>query len=388
MQRPSRVSVPSTIGSKRWDSVSSKRWDSFLDRSYEPFDADQILSELGSFKRDLHGEPDLRRLRSFSSKEAQDVAAATRFRLELERREQSEYEDDYSEPPVARPPLPLRSTSLPYSPAVPEPPPENFQPRSPRQLKRNKTPEPIVVSDVKMPPEETQSAPLLSSRRQSPLVSSDEQVLAKSHRRHVTISEGASRTMLLLHSPSGTYSECTPPLPVLSPSFSFTTPRLQDMDMPLTPLSLNPPNEDQIRREIESFSLQDGADSLAQHRYRHEAPPSFRLESDDEEDDFRSINVRPSRKVMKVDDDQRSIVSTTPSQKRRKSIFSVFQRRSELDKLLDLYLSDDALEEAQPVKRKQSFARRMTRSRRKEVPEVPRMPPLPQWFPPESYRPG
>lgn len=89
-----------------------------------------------------------------------------------------------------------------------------------------------------------------------------------------------------------------------------------------------------------------------------------------------------------MEDDQRSSVSATPSMKKRKSIFSVFQRRSELDKLLDLYLSDDAHKEEQPPKTKQGLARRMTISRRKEAPEVPAVPPLPQTFLAEGLRPG
>jgi len=326
-------------------------------------------------------------LRSFSSKEAADVAAATRFRLELERREElSEYEDDNPAPPLTRPMLPMRSTSLPYTPPAPESIQDSFPQRGPRQLKRSKTPEPILVTGIDKTPDETQSAPLLSSRRQSPLGGGKEQALAKSHRRHVTISggRGASRNMLLMQSPAGMYSECTPPLPVLSPSISIDTPRRHDLNMPSTPLSMNPPNEDQLRREIETFALQDGAESLIGYRYRQQPPSSFPLDSEDEDDDYRKFQSCRSRKVAK-EDDSRSFVSVTPSMKKRKSIFSVFQRKSELDKLLDLYLSDDAHEEEQPPKRKQSLARRMTMSRRRRAPEVPAVPPLPPTFLPEGF---
>lgn len=60
--------------------------------------------------------------------------------------------------------------------------------------------------------------------------------------------------------------------------------------MPSTPLSLNPRNEDQIRREIELFTLQDGANSLIGYRYREQPPSSFQLDSEDEEDDYENFS--------------------------------------------------------------------------------------------------
>jgi hypothetical protein len=316
----------------------------------------------------------------------EDVAAATRFKLQLERQEQlSEYEDDVSEAPARAYVLPLRSTSLPYTDAMPASIPDTFPQQESRYMKRRKTPEPIVVNNIDALLEEIQSAPLPSNR---PLNSVEiEETSAKSHRRHVTISEarGASRNIILLHTPSGTFSEHTPPMPVLSPSISINTPRLAEI--PLTPLSLNPPNEDQIRREIEFFTLQDGAESLVNHRYRHQAPSTFVIDSDDEDDGYGGLRNSFSAKSTR-DDDQRSIVSVTPSLKRRKSIFSVFQRKSELDKLLDLYLDDEPADEVQPVKKKSSLARRMTRSGWRKVPEVTDVPALPPTYPSEGLRSG
>jgi hypothetical protein len=375
--------VPSTYGSKRWDS--------FLDKPYETFDPELYFntSESSGYRRDLHGEPDLRRQRSFSAKEAAEVAAATRFRLELERREQqhNEYEDEYSEMPTSGHILPLRSTSLAYTAAVTQRISDPFDNPEPLHLRRRKTPEPIVVSTFEQPPEETQSAPLPFV--ESPKPKNDRgnggQSSVKSHRRHVTISEGASRNMILLHSPSGTYSECPPPLPTLSPSFSTASGAFPDM--PSTPLSLNPPNEDRLRRELELFTLDDGGMSLHSHRYRHQPVPKIDFEVDqDYEQEFHN-DRNPSSRKWQQDDDARSIVSVTPSMKKRKSIFAMFQRKSEVDKLLDLYLTDDVPEEVQPAKSKPSLARRMTRSRRKKVPDVPAVPPVPpivtlQWKPP------
>lgn len=331
----------------------------------------------------------MRSMRSFSAREAEEVAAATRFRLELERQQQPHaYDDDYPPPPAVPQPLPLRTTSLPR-PSLPRASSDYSYQHESRQLKRRKTPEPIVVTNTQQPPQEVQSARLPS--RDFDLQPQDwfenDQQMTKVHRRHVTISEGRglSRNFILLHSPTGGFSECPPPLPALSPSNSITTPRFPEM--PSTPLSLNPPNEDQIRREIELFTLHDGAESLIRNQYKTRAPPSLMLNSDDEEDEFGGRPNVISNKSVK-DDDQRSIASVTPSVKRRKSIFAIFQRKSELDKLLDLYLSDPEPEISQPVKPKPSLARRMTMSRRKKLPDVPDVPPLPQILPSKDFRPG
>lgn len=378
-QRPSGISLSSTIHSRRHGSLVG-----------DAFDSDAVFSELNYYKTELHGEPDLRSMRSFSAREAEDVAAATRFRLELERQQQPNgHEDDSSQPPPLPQPLPLRTTSLPRPSPLPQSASEYPYQQESRQLRRRKTPEPIVVTGIDRLPQEVQSAhlPPRDLDRRSPDGSGDNQAMTKAHRRHVTISEGRglAGNLILLHSPTGGFSECPPPLPALSPSTSIITPRFPDM--PSTPLSLNPPNEDQIRREIELFALQDGAESLVGHKYRNRAPPSLELNSDDEDQDLRGSSRVTSPRFVK-DDDQRSIVSVTPSVKRRKSIFAIFQRKSELEKLLDLYLSDDAPEEVQPVKTKSSLARRMTRSRRRKLPEVPDVPPLPPILRSKDFRPG
>ena len=385
-QRPSRVSVPSSFGSKARGS--------FLDRPYEPLEATNVFSEIDYFKTTTQGDSDLRRKRSFSAKEVAEVAAATRFKLELERREQISTDFEDGDPPVpsnASQSLPLRSTSLAYlQPAFPEPSLDTVQQWEPRQLKRNKTPEPIVVSGIDNPPEEIRSAPLLSSYPPSPLTYRQEERSTKSHRRTITISESRSahRNMITLHSPSGNHSECTPPLPVLSPSYSVATPKLPDLETPSTLLGWNPsPSEDQIRREMELFTLQDGAESLIDQRYKYEKPPNLRLDSDIDGDELRDFQTRRSRSDVK-DDDRKSIVSVTPSSKKRRSIFSVFQRQSEVDKLLDLYLYSESQVEVQPIKKRPSLARRMTRSRRTKGAEAPEVPPLPSMVPPQGSRPG
>ena len=73
--------------------------------------------------------------------------------------------------------------------------------------------------------------------------------------------------------------------------------------MPSTPLFLNPPNEDQIRREIETFTLQVGAGSLIGYRYKEQPPSSFQLDSEDEEDDYRIFSPggqgSPARRMIR-----------------------------------------------------------------------------------------
>ena len=137
---------------------------------------------------------------------------------------------------------------------------------------------------------------------------------------------------------------------------------------------------------MELFSLHDGTDSLINHRYRNEAPPNLQLDSDDEGADFRKFRAGIASRT-KRDSDSKSMKSMTPSTKKRKSVFSVFSRKSEVDKLLDLYLEEPNPTELQHAK-KHSMARRMTRSGRRRAPEVPAMPPLPQYFDANGYRPG
>lgn len=278
--------------------------------------------------------------------------------------------------------------SLPDTLPLPGPDPEGFRRQEARQMRRKKTPEPITINDKPQPPQEVQSAslpPRLSSRR-IPGKGGEVEATAKFHRRHVTISEGRGiSSMLLLHSQTG-LTEHTPPLPFLSPSRSIASPQLPDM--PSTPLSLNPPNEDQIRREIELFAIQGGAQPLLDQRYRYQEPPSLMLDFDGEEETHSENFERRSLTKKPAEDDRMSMVSVTPSMKRRKSIFSIFQRKSELEKLLDLYLDEEETAEPVQVQKRPSLVRRMTRSSRRRVGDVPEVPPLPSNMPPRALRPG
>jgi hypothetical protein len=134
--------------------------------------------------------------------------------------------------------------------------------------------------------------------------------------------------------------------------------------------------------------MQDGAQPLIDQRYRYQEPPSLSLDSDDEDYFPRPMLEDRSWTPYQRDDDQMSIASATPSMRRRKSFFSLFHRKSELEKLLDLYLDED--EQPEPVQSKPSLVRRMTRSRRRKAAEVhiPDVPPLPSTIPPAALLPG
>lgn len=258
---------------------------------------------------------------------------------------------------------------------------------------RHARPKPFRASDQEVIPDHT---PQSQSARTSPtspsLVSSpaDAAQSHKKHRRHMTISESkrAARNTIIVSHPSGMMREHDlPPLPGLSPSNSTTTSALSPA--PGTPMSIFAPTEDQIRRELEILTLQDGADPLLSHRYGGKAEADLVMDFDVEPEDFPEPNQRRRSPLAKRDEnatqDDRSQL------RRRKSFVEYFHRRSAVDKLLDLYLDDDRtpVEKKPPdkppavekpsLKRKQSFAKRMTmslRTNRAKSPEVPPVPPL------------
>lgn len=216
----------------------------------------------------------------------------------------------------------------------------------------------------------------------------------KKHRRHMTVSESkrAARSTIIVSHPSGMFKEHDlPPIPGLSPSTSIATSALSPV--PGTPASATAlPSEDQIRRELEMLALQDGADPLLTHRYggRVDSELVMKLEKQDEADhDFEPRNSRAERpRPVRSSSDAEDRIPA----RRRRTIVEYLGRRSPVDKLLDLYLDEEKLpeklveasSEAQPVKRKQSLARRMTltlrgspRDKRPEIPPLPLPPQVP-----------
>lgn len=163
-----------------------------------------------------------------------------------------------------------------------------------------------------------------------------------------------------------------PAVPVLSQSNSNATLKSSP---PLTPLTMGDPREDQVRRELETMSIHAGAEALGS-RYKNRRPPMLNLlASDDEEDDLEPVPKSaglPQSTLLDVNDDQ----SGRPRSRRRKSVFSIFQRRSPVEKLIDMYLDDEP--EERPVSRRASTWSRTVSSGQDKIPKSPSIPPVPQ----------
>lgn len=164
--------------------------------------------------------------------------------------------------------------------------------------------------------------------------------------------------------------EPMPSLPSLSHSGSEAT---ANASPPLTPLTLCSPREDQIRRELESFALHDGAETL-ELKYKQRRPPRLDLVSSDEDlleiDEERWAAHEAGRKDQGVSEPSR------PRPRRSKSIRSIFQRRSPIEKVIDLYLDDEA--EAKPARpSKWATISRRGSPTTANMPQSPRVPPLP-----------
>jgi hypothetical protein len=163
-----------------------------------------------------------------------------------------------------------------------------------------------------------------------------------------------------------------PPVPALSQSNSNATLKSSP---PLTPLTIGDPREDQLRRELETLSIQDGAEAL-EHRYKKRRPPMLNLlDSDDEREESTPIATpsEPDHSNSLHDEDDEDTRSLRPRPRRRKSIFSLFQRKSPVEKLIDMYFDDEP--EKKPIPK-----RRSTRSRRgspiqETLPMSPAIPP-------------
>lgn len=161
--------------------------------------------------------------------------------------------------------------------------------------------------------------------------------------------------------------EPTPPVPHLSQSGSIAT---LATSPPPTPLSLFSPKEDQIRRELESFAIVDGAETL-ELRYKKRRPPMLSLVDADDDLDFKEPEqLHPQ--LMGPETTMDTPRSARP--RRSKSIMSIFQRKSPVEKVIDLYFDDESeVKPTRSVSRWATLSRRTspTRTRRPTIPALP-----------------
>lgn len=145
---------------------------------------------------------------------------------------------------------------------------------------------------------------------------------------------------------------------------------------PLTPLSLCSPREDQIRRELESFALHDGAETL-ELKYKKRRPPKLDLVGSDE--DLLEIEEEEEGQTA-YETGKKEHSASEPSRtrpRRSKSIRSIFQRKSPIEKVIDLYFDDEPEEKpARQASRWTTISRRGSPTTAK-MPQSPRVPPLP-----------
>jgi len=174
--------------------------------------------------------------------------------------------------------------------------------------------------------------------------------------------------------PSILDQEKLPPVPPLSQSTSLATLKSSP---PLTPLEIFSPREDQIRREMENHALHEGPETL-ELRYKKRRPPMLQLFGSDDEDDETSSRARQQDQDRSgpLDSDQKSISSGKTRRQRSRSILSIFQRRSPVEKLIDMYFEDEP--EEKPSLKRFSTKSRKSSPTQASMPNTPPIPPLPQ----------
>ncbi|KAK4937162.1 hypothetical protein LTR10_022141 [Elasticomyces elasticus] len=151
-------------------------------------------------------------------------------------------------------------------------------------------------------------------------------------------------------------------VPGLSHAGSTTT-----LNCPPTPLLICSPGEDQLRRELESFALREGAETLKM-TYKNRKPPmlSF-VDSDGEEEDWEGsaeTEYQQAADVVRI--------------RRQRSFLNVFQRKkSAVEQVIDMYLDDIPVEKPMP---KRSWSTKLSRSisGRADLTKSPPIPALPQ----------
>ena len=276
-------------------------------------------------------------------KEAVEVAAAIRFMQTQQ----------LADPAVAvsSRPFPKRSTSLHVKNKTFAPLTDSEKSLPTAKFNRSKRPVPLhLTSTSDVVPQEVQSAALPAHRkRDSGSVADD----VKRHRRQTTISAGrnAGSKIILISSPGRLaeydFTADLPPVPQLTSSHSSAVSPLAMS--PLTPLPLL--HEDQLRRELETFALEEGPNIALSRRSsvasRKRMPAAFVPGPDD-----RLVPLSPmlpetpmALPELPIDDyeEDEPNHASRPGLTRKKSFFSRFERKNDVDALLDLYMTDQQL---------------------------------------------
>jgi len=145
----------------------------------------------------------------------------------------------------------------------------------------------------------------------------------------------------------------SPPVPFFQddqpavPSLSYTTsPATSTFSPPLTPLSLGS-HEDPMRRELEISAIHDGAHTL-ESKDKQRKPPRWHFVEAHDDDDEEPMAASASSFDSKIDPapraddaDGKSSSVEKPRMSRQRSVFKVFQKKSSVDKLIEMYMNDD-----------------------------------------------
>lgn len=162
--------------------------------------------------------------------------------------------------------------------------------------------------------------------------------------------------------PPSDLQERLPPVPRLSHAGSTAT-----LNSPPTPLFICSSKEDQLRRELESFALREGAETL-KLRYKNRKPPTLSfVDSDGEEEEW--LGAEGANDQQPADGHRL---------RRERSILSIFQRKkSAVEQVIDMYLDDTQVEKPLPSRTWSTKSSRSI-SARANLTKNPSMPPLPQ----------
>lgn len=284
--------------------------------------------------------------RRMEDKQAADVAAAARFRDQLERSARLGRSTSAGK-------TKKRSTSVGGHNET-----FNFALGRSSSLKmiRTRKPHPLQLSPTTVQPQEVQSAALPSVR---PVTATNEM---KKHWRRTTISaprDDAGNVVLLTspgHSTEYDYHASEPPpVPQLSESL-VSSPQIAS---PITPMHV----EDQIRRQLETFALEEGP-NLHPRRTGHfstiHRPLAMYIPDPDDIMTEKALPTPPRETVKMVNEETHQ---QPPSPAWRKGIANMFDRRNEVDVVLDMYYTIPR-HEINSLQKKPSKSRRQTLLRR------------------------